>query len=63
MLATLLSFRAISWFTCDALHFQIPPAIEQRGVFYKQSQQGFYPTSCEVVADTFVNTVLTVCAT
>eukprot|EP00903_Cladosiphon_okamuranus_P018818 g17309.t1 len=39
---------------------QIPPAIEQRGVFYKQSQQGFYPTSCEVVADTLVNNALTV---
>eukprot|EP00752_Nemacystus_decipiens_P004290 g3919.t1 len=39
---------------------QIPPAIDQRGVFYKQSQAGFYPTSCEVVADTLVNTALTV---
>ncbi|CAM9749661.1 unnamed protein product, partial [Ectocarpus fasciculatus] len=41
---------------------QIPGAIERRGVFYKQSQAGFYPTSCEVVADTLVNTILTVVA-
>ncbi|CAM9975163.1 unnamed protein product [Scytosiphon promiscuus] len=39
---------------------QIPPAIEQRGVFYKQSQAGFYPTSCHVIADTLVSTALTV---
>lgn len=44
---------------CD-ICLQIPPAIEQRGVFYKQSHAGFYPTSCEVVADTLVNTALTV---
>lgn len=43
-----------------ALVFQIPPALEQRGVFYKQSKAGFYPTSCYVVADTLVNTILTV---
>ncbi|CAM9674100.1 unnamed protein product, partial [Scytosiphon promiscuus] len=40
---------------------QIPPTIEQREVFYKQSQAGFYPTSCSVLADTAVNTALTVC--
>lgn len=40
---------------------QLPPAIEQRGVFYKQSHAGFYPTSCDIVADTLVNTTLTVC--
>ena len=49
----------LAWFS-PWFCLQIPPAIEQRGVFYKQSQAGFYPTSCEVVADTLVNTVLTV---
>lgn len=39
---------------------QIPVAIDARGVFYKQSMAGFFPTSCEVVADTLVNTCLTV---
>lgn len=39
---------------------QIPVAIEQRGVFYKQSMAGFFPTSAEVVADTLVNTGVTV---
>ncbi|CAM9251648.1 unnamed protein product, partial [Laminaria digitata] len=39
---------------------QIPAAISNRGVFYKQSMAGFYPTSCEVVSDTLVNTGLTV---
>ncbi|CAM9842030.1 unnamed protein product, partial [Hapterophycus canaliculatus] len=33
---------------------QIPSAFEQRGIFYKQSQAGFYPTSCHVIADTLV---------
>lgn len=39
---------------------QIPAAIAQRGVFYKQSMAGFYPTSCEVVSDTLVQSGLTV---
>ena len=39
---------------------QIPVAIDVRAVFYKQHQAGFFPTSCEVVADTLVNTFLTV---
>lgn len=39
---------------------QIPIAIEKRGVFYKQSMAGFYPTSCELLASTMVQTVLTV---
>eukprot|EP00904_Undaria_pinnatifida_P014208 jgi/Undpi1/9918/HiC_scaffold_28.g12372.m1 len=38
---------------------QIPTAINNRGVFYKQSMAGFYPTSCEVVSDTVVNSALT----
>ncbi|CAM9737972.1 unnamed protein product [Ascophyllum nodosum] len=39
---------------------QIPTAIVNRGVFYKQSMAGFYPTSCEVVSDTAVNSFLTI---
>lgn len=39
---------------------QIPTVIENRGVFYKQSMAAFYPTSCEVVADTVVQSTLTV---
>ena len=52
----------VDFFAClaHAPVFQIPPALEQRGVFYKQSKAGFYPTSCYVVADTLVNTILTV---
>ncbi|CAM9128278.1 unnamed protein product [Scytosiphon promiscuus] len=39
---------------------QIPPAIQQRDVFYKQSQAGFFPTSCMVISETLVNSALTV---
>lgn len=40
--------------------FQIPTAIFNRGVVYKQSMAGFYSTSSDVVADTIVNSGLTV---
>lgn len=51
--ARLLLLFGVAW-------SQIPVAIDVRGVYYKQSMAGFFPTSCEVVADTLVNTCLTV---
>lgn len=39
---------------------QIPTSFANRGVFYKHSMAGFYPTSCEILADTLVQASLTV---
>lgn len=56
--------RLIGLFCCNTASPppQITPAIMQRGIFYKQKAAGFYPTSCVVIAETMVNTSLTVSA-
>ncbi|CAM9164398.1 unnamed protein product [Ectocarpus sp. 13 AM-2016] len=54
-----LIFFSLLYLSTNGMN-QITPAIKQRGIFYKQSAAGFYPTSCVVIADTLVNTILTI---
>eukprot|EP00611_Tribonema_gayanum_P003869 TRINITY_DN130_c1_g1_i1.p1 TRINITY_DN130_c1_g1~~TRINITY_DN130_c1_g1_i1.p1 ORF type:complete len:1263 (+),score=431.44 TRINITY_DN130_c1_g1_i1:191-3979(+) len=42
---------------------QIPVAIENRHVFYKQQSQGFYPTLCDVVAQEATHSTLIIAET